>query len=190
MKTTLALLLVAALLPARLFASDDLAKQKAKELVNQNNVRQGIAAPTPPRAATPQAVNPANTRQQQLLTKLRTDIAAIKTGSVVTAQQKQQLAKDLIAVADGANKPSAATANQWAEDVSAVCSEGALSDSSRARFVQEIDAVLNPSKYPGAKMDAIFADVQAIFQADGATRHKAVKISDDVKALAADCKAK
>jgi hypothetical protein len=191
MKTTCALLL-ATFLPVCLFASDDLAKQRAKELVNQNNVRQGIAAPTqaPKPVATPQVVNPAAARQQQAVAKLRADIAAIKTGSAVTAQQKQQLANDLIAVADGPNKPSAASATKWAEDVSAACSEMALSDTSRGRFVQEIDAVLNPSKYPSAKMDAIFTDVQAIFQADGTKRKNAVQISEDVKALASDCKAK
>jgi hypothetical protein len=188
MKTTFAFLLTATLLAGRLFAGDEIIKQRAKELVNQNNVRQGVAPPTS--APTPQAANPANTQQQQALAKLRADIAAIKPNYPATAQQKQQLATDLIAVASGPAKPSPASATKWAEDVSAVCVETTLPDASRGRFVMEIDAVLNPSKYPQARMEAIFADVQAIFQADGTLRKNAVKVSDDVKVLAGEAKGK
>ena len=54
--------------------------------------------------------------------------------------------------------------------------------------VQELDAVLNPIKYPGAKLDGILADVQAIFQENGLQREKAVAISNHVKALAAEAR--
>ena len=47
----------------------------------------------------------------------------------------------------------------------------------------EIDAVLNPSKYPKAKMQAIYDDIQAIFQVSGADRKTAVAIMESVKAL-------
>lgn len=186
MKTTFALLLTVLLLATHLFAGDEIIKQRAKELVNQNNVRQGVAPPT--QAPAPQAPNPANTRQQQALAKLRADIATIKPNYPASATQKQQLATDLIAVAGGTAKPSMVSAAQWAEDVSAACTEMTLSDANRARLVQEIDAVLNPGKYPQAKMDAIFSDVQAIFQADGNPRKAAVKISDDTRKLAAEAK--
>jgi len=46
--------------------------------------------------------------------------------------------------------------------------------------------VLNPAKYPQAKMDGIFTDIQAIFQANGNSRKTSAMISDDVKALAAE----
>ena len=49
--------------------------------------------------------------------------------------------------------------------------------------MREIDAVLNPGKYPTAKMDAIFTDVQAIFQDNGLIRSKAAKISEQMKTL-------
>ena len=45
--------------------------------------------------------------------------------------------------------------------------------------------MLNPAKYPQAKMAAIFDDVQAIFQENGLERRRAVAVSDDVKAIAA-----
>jgi hypothetical protein len=46
--------------------------------------------------------------------------------------------------------------------------------------------VLNPGKYPQAKLDGIFADIQAIFQENGLGRNKAVVIADDVKAISAE----
>jgi hypothetical protein len=191
MKTTLALLFTFALLAANLFAGDELIKQRAKDLVNQNNVRQGIGAPVqptpPPAAATPGAAAP---KQSPALAKLKTDLAALKTATAATAQQKQQLSADLIAVTGGAAKPTAATAAKWAEDVSAGFMDQALSPGSLTRFLTEIDAVLNPDKYPQARMDAIFTDVQAIFQANGLIRRNAVKISDDMKVLAGEVRAR
>ena len=52
--------------------------------------------------------------------------------------------------------------------------------------MQELDAVLNPAKYPQAKLEGIIRDVQAIFQENGLARMKAVAIADDVKAIAAE----
>jgi hypothetical protein len=189
MKITFAFPLAVAFLAGNLFASDDLAKQRAKELVNQNNVRQGIAAPVPP-PPPPSTAAPAAPTQSPALARLKADLAAIKTGDAVTPQQKQRLATDLTAVAAGAAKPSAATASQWAEDVSAGFVQKSLSSASLTRFVQEIDAVLNPAKYPLAKMDAIFTDVQAIFQDNGLLRGKAAKIADDMRALGGEVKAR
>ena len=111
------------------------------------------------------------------------DIAAIKADAPVTAAQKQALADDFVAVAQGA-KPSQASAAKLAEDLSAALASKPLPSESRARLVQELDAILNPAKYPQAKMPAIFDDIQAIFQVNGLDRKRASAIGDDVKALA------
>jgi hypothetical protein len=184
---------VAAFLCASLMAgsafggSQTIIRDRAKELSNQNNVRQGVAPPTVAPAANP--VTTANTPppQSPALTRLKTDLAAITANGQVSAAQKERIAQDLISVAQG-GKPTLATASRFAENVSASQSEKPLSPASLARFIQEIDAVLNPSKYPQAKPDGIFADVQAIFQENGLKRTKAVEISNDVKALAGEVK--
>jgi hypothetical protein len=67
--------------------------------------------------------------------------------------------------------------------LSAALSTKQLSSDVRSRLVTELDAVLNPSKYPSAKMAAIFDDIQAIFQENGLERKKAVGVVDSVKAL-------
>ncbi len=170
----------------------EIIKQRARELRDQNNVRQGVAPPTqaatpPPGATTAATAQPA---VSPALTKLQADLATIKTGSQVTPAQKQQLTQDLLAVAQG-TKP-ATTAPKLAEDLANACAEKQLSPANRSRLVQEIDAVLNPTKYPSAKMDGIFADVQAIFQERednpmaASSRRKAQVIAEDVKAMSAE----
>jgi|ERR1051325_1755067 hypothetical protein len=192
MKLSFALIGTALLAAGNLVAGPDvIIKQRAKELSNQNNVRQGVAPPTQPTqpaASQTASAPPANPQQQQALTRLKADLAAIKANSQITSEQKQKIANDLIAATIGAAKPSTASAAILAEDLAAAFAEKPLSSASRDRLVLELDAVLNPSKYPQAKMDAIFTDIQAIFQENGAARKNSVKISEEVKVLAAEVK--
>ncbi len=188
MKAFLAALCVTLLAGSALGGSDTIIRERAKELRNQNNVRQGVAPPTAAPAANPSApaVN-APPPQSPALLKLKADIAAITANAQVSTVQKDKIVQDLLAVAQGA-KPAPATASRFAENISAAQSEKPLSATSLTRFIQEIDAILNPAKYPQAKPDGIFADVQAIFQENGLKRAKAVDISNDVKALAGEVK--
>jgi hypothetical protein len=180
--------LCATLLAGSAFAgSETIIRERAKELRNQNNVRQGVAPPTAaPVAPTinPAAVPPA---QSPALLRLKADLAAITLNAQVSAAQKQKIAQDLLAVAQG-TKPSLATASKFAENVSAAQSEKPLPPTSLGRFITEIDAILNPWKYPQAKPEGIFADVQATFQANGLKRASAVAISTDMKTLAGEVK--
>ena len=160
-------------------------RERAKELSNQNNVRQGVAAPTQPTQPTANANAPVGPTISAGLLRFNTEINTIRADSQVTSDQKQKLAQDIVLGAQGA-KPSMISASKLAADVSAAFAEKPLSTSSRARFVQELDAVLNPAKYPMAKLDGILRDIQAIFQENGLARMKALAIADDVKAIAAE----
>jgi hypothetical protein len=175
-------------LTASLWAGPDvIIKQRAKELVNQNNVRQGVTPPTQPAAppaSASQSGEPAP--QPRALAALQSDLAAVKPGSQPSVAEKQKMTRDLLAMAQTGAKPTSASAAKLVDDVTAALSSISLSSNGRARFVQELDAVLNPGKYPQAKMQAIFDDVQAIFQADGLPRKDAVRIADSVKTLAAE----
>ena len=159
--------------------------QRARELNQQNNVRQGVPSPTqpvsPPSAA-PQPQAPALTPS---LAKFQSDLAGITLGAQVSADVKQRMAQQLVAGAQGA-KPALATARKFVDNLAAANVEKPLPPSSRARLVQELDAVLNPGKFPNAKLDGIFADVQAIFQANGMSRSKAAVLADNVKALSTE----
>ena len=163
---------------------EQIIKQRAKELRDQNNVRQGVPPPARPAQPAQATVSPATAAQQQLLIRLQTDMASIRTNPA-TPEQKRKLAQDLMALAQGPAKPTLAAADKLANDLAAALAQHPLSAANRARLAQELDAVINPSKYPQAKMQAIFEDVQAIFQASGVARKDAVVIAEDVKALAA-----
>jgi hypothetical protein len=162
-------------------------RERAKELSNQNNVRQGVASSADTQPAQPAVANvaPAGPTLSPSLLRFNTELASIHADTLVTSEQKQKLAQDLILSAQGP-KPSLVSASKLASDLSNAFAEKPLSSTSRARFVQELDAVLNPGKYPQAKLDGIIRDVQAIFQDNGLARMKAVAIADDVKTIAAE----
>lgn len=188
MRKAIAVSAVALLAASALAGPEQIIKERAKELRNQNNVRQGVAAPTPapgaPAGST--AVTATPVPSQQNMTAVQNDLAGIQTGTQITALHKQKLARDLIAAAQTSGKPSEPTALRAAGDLLAACAEKALPAASRTRLVSELDAILNPGKYPQAKLDAIFTDIQAIFQANGLKRADALTISDGLKILSAE----
>jgi hypothetical protein len=191
MKTVLALLGAAMLMAVNVFAQADIIiKQRAKEIRDQNNVRQGINPATQPaqpsQPGTPTASTAPTPLLKQNLAKLQADLAAIQANSSVTAVQKQQLTKDLLACAQGASKPSEGTISPLADSLAAAFAQKPLSDTDRGRLVSRLAAVLNPANIQSAQMQAIYADIQAIFQANGMARKDAVKIVDQVKAIAAE----
>ncbi|MCX6914786.1 MAG: hypothetical protein NT167_17345 [Verrucomicrobia bacterium] len=190
MKLAFVLLGAAILLTGNTFGQADvIIKKRALEIRDQNNVRQGVTPPSQPAqpAITP-ATSAAATAIQQSVAKLRTDLTAVKANAKVTAEQKQQITKDLIAVAHGANRPSQPTATALAEGLSAAFAEKPLADKDFSRLLSNLAAVLNPAKIQPSQMQAIYADIQAIFQANGMARKDAVKIVDQVKAVGAETK--
>ena len=179
------------LLPFNIFAQADIIiKQRAKEIRDQNNVRQGINPTTPaaqpPQPGAPTASTAPTPLLKQSLAKFQADLAAIQANSPVTAVQKQQLAKDLLACAQGGSKPSDATTGPLADSLATAFAQKPLSETDRARLVSRLAAVLNPANIQSAQMQAIYADIQAIFQVNGMARKDAVKIVDQVKAIGAE----
>src|SRR6266853_5688669 len=77
-------------------------RERAKELRDQNNVRQGVAPPTQPAqpVATPNA--PAGPTLSPAILRFNTEIAAIRADEQVTLDQKQKLAQELVVAAQGA----------------------------------------------------------------------------------------
>jgi hypothetical protein len=187
MKRAFALIGTAVLLAGSLLADPIIVKQRALELRDQNNVRQEVTPPSQPTQPAPPAASTAPpTALQQSLAKVRADLAAIKPNSPVTPEQKQRLTKDLLASAQGVSKPSQATVATLADSLAAAFAQNQFSDGARSRAVSDLAAVLNPAKIQPAQMQAIYADIQAIFQANGMARKDAVKIVDQVKAVAAE----
>jgi len=186
MKTVFALGSMALLLVANSAVGQDVQiKQRAKEIRDQNNVRQGVAPAT---QASPVPAAPSGTAAPNLspsLVQFQTGLASIKADTQVDTAQRKQLSQELLAAAQGA-RPSVGSVNKLVADLAAAFAEKPLPASSRGRLMVELDAVLNPAKYTQAKPDGIFRDIQAIFQENGLARNKAVAIAEDVKAISAE----
>lgn len=165
---------------------ETIVRERAKELSNQNNVRQGVAPPTqapqPAATATPGSTVPAPPPKSQAVLHFEADLGSIKANDPVTPVITQKLAADILAIAEG-TKPSAAAAAKLAEDLATSASAKPLKPEYRSRLGMELDAILNPAKYPKSNPSGIFSDIQATFQTNGSERKHAVAISDDVKGL-------
>ena len=167
-------------------------KQRARELSNQNNVRQGVASPAPAvqTGAAADADAPARplTPQEKILARIQSDLSAMKPGSSPTTGQRLQLGKDLMAAVQGSAKPSQTAANHLALDLASTLEDKLLATVTVKRLVQDLNAVLNPSTVDSTQLTAVIADVQAIFQADGVERKEAVTIANDARTIVAEIK--
>jgi hypothetical protein len=195
MKTSLAIFFALGLLTVTALGQGAQATQvktRAKDVVNQNNVRQGVPPPSqntphppaPANPANPAAANPA-VSQAQSIAKITTDLAGFKTGTSATAEQKQQFIKDL-AVAARTTKPSLPTVTKFVDALTAGLSEATLTAEQQGRLAQNIEAVLNSKPLPASQFDAIIGDAQAIFQVGGVKRATAISLGADLKAVGAE----
>lgn len=187
MKTPLVLVLLTSSLVLPVFGQGAaiMIKNRAKEVVNQNNVRQGVPPPAPPPTATVPAHSPGATPvvpQAQSLEKLKVALAGFKTGALPTAEQKQQFLKDLAFTARS-RKPSLPTTKKLVDSLTAALTEASLTADQQARLARDLDSVLNSKPLVTTQFDAVIADVQAILQVGGLKRTAAVNVAKDLKAV-------
>ena len=126
--------------------------------------------------------------QQQNVNKLLSDLKDIKSGSQVTPEQKQQLKNDLMAMADGAQKPSQASVSQLATDLQAAWSDQKLTPVEQKKLMADVTAVFTSANIPASEVQATVIDAQAILTASGVTKEDAVAIANDLKAIATELK--
>lgn len=188
MKAIFALICAGTLLAVTAFAqSDVIIKQHAKDIRDRNNAQQGVPPPAPP----PQPPRPYPTTAspnpvQQSLAKVRADLSGVQPGAQVTSEQKQQLAKDLMASAQGANKPSSTTVAALADQLSAALAVRSLSEKDLGRLLTDLAAVLNPANIQPKQMQAIYTDIQTVFQGNGPASDHAGRVVDCAKAVVAE----
>jgi len=168
--------------------SENIIKQRAKDLRDQNNARQGVPPPTPPftPAAPAPAASSSNASAQTpnpALSKLQTTLSTVKRDGMITEELKSQVTTDLLAAARG-RKPTVATIEKLAQQLLAAQAEKPLESKRLARVLQNLGVVLNAGKSTPAKVgDAVF-DIEATFQAEGFARAKAEAISKTAKTIA------
>lgn len=192
MKTLLTLALLAALLTEQSFgqgAQGAQAIRRAKETVNQNNVRQGVPPPAqlPPRPAPPAqpGATPPAVTQAASISKLTADIAGFKPNAAATAEQKQQFTIDLAQSARG-RKPSLGRVKQFVNSLSAALATATLTQEHQTRLAQNLDGVFNAKIFSALQFDKTIEDFQAILEVGTVKRNTAISVAADLKAVGAE----
>lgn len=194
MKQTLllfGLLAVSVVTAAAQGAAGVIVKQRAKDLVNQNNVRQGVPTPAQPTKPAPppapgQTAPPAATLKQQNIARLQADLAAVVGKGQVSAEWKQRFSKDLLAGSQGLSKPSGATVARAVDNLCGVLAGNTLESSEQARLAQDLNAICDCGSIGATRVEAILSDVQAILQVGGIKRSEAVSVVADLRAIASE----
>ncbi len=126
--------------------------------------------------------------QQQNIQKLQADLNAIKQGSQVTAEQKQALKNDLMAMADGATKPDPALVQQLANDLAEAVADGKIDNKEKAQLSNDLYKVMNSANIPAEEVNQAISDAQAILTASGLTKADVQTIVSDLKAIGTEAK--
>jgi len=167
-------------------------QDRARALANQGSKygQENTASPSAPapapQTAPPPASPPPLTPAQQTILRIQTDVAAIKTNSVVSAEQKQQLAQDLMSISLGANKPSADSLAKLADELSAALTEKKLWPAQQKRLVQDVCTLLNSANLPGTQKQAIIEDVQNLLESSTGANIHAGTATEELKTIVAE----
>ncbi|MDB6126017.1 MAG: hypothetical protein JWQ71_5010 [Pedosphaera sp.] len=194
MKQFIVLGLISLLLIAVTFAGpNEIIKQKARNIRDQNNANQGVPPPQPPpppTGAPPQSV-PAvpsepqgiSQAQQQNIDKLQTDLTAIKAGSEVTPEQKQTLASDVATLAKSATKPSKTSLTKLANNLSTALADKNVSAKEQAQLAKDINIVVNSSGISPAQAQAFIVAAQKVLTDSGVTAQDVQTVGSNLKAI-------
>lgn len=160
---------------------DAIAKQRARDVANQNNNRVENMSGQNPAAARPAA--PAvsatpMTPSQQAYATFQSQLFQVKTNA--PDDVKQTLAKNMAGVAQG-TKPSEATLSKLSEHLSAAWGEAKLTSANKVRVAQDIGVLLNSANRPPIQKQAMIEDVRSILQTGGASTENTAALASDLK---------
>lgn len=165
-----------------------LIKKKAMDVRDNNNAAQGItpaagAKPGAPAApAAPQGISPA---QQLLLDKVQADLAAIKPGGAINAEQKQKLVADILNLSKGSIKASKTTVAKLVDDLSAALADKAVTakDKDTAQLAKEINIVVNSGNMTATQTQTCVTETQTSLKGIGVSEPAQATLSADLKAI-------
>lgn len=155
-------------------------KQRAKELVNQNNVRQGVTTPAAqvaaPAQATSQAAQAAAAAAQAAITQLVKALEPLKKPGAVTAEEKDALVKALTAAARGPQKPAETRLREVVEALTRALPGAVLEEGELRRLGTDLYALVNGASLAPGRTRQILDDVQAVLQVGGVRRARALDV--------------
>lgn len=164
---------------------DAMAKQRAKDVANENNHRNVETPPTA--AATPTASAPAPApvplnAAQQAYARFQSSLYAVNSNS--TAEAKQQFTSSLGGVAQGANKPSQATVSKLSDHLTTALAEAKLSPAKKTHVAQEVAVLMNSGNQTSERKQELIKDVQSTLEAGGSSSENAAAVAADLQSAA------
>lgn len=171
---------------------DAIAKQRARDVANQNNNRstlppnysqpgQGGQAASAPAVPQPNAAQQAFANFQKQLFGLTSN---------ASADQKSALAAGMGNVAQGA-KPSQATLTKLSDHLATSLGESSkLTPQRKTRLAQELGVLLNSANTPQTQKTAMVKDVQSILESGGASSENASAVAADLTSVTEEIKPK
>ena len=169
---------------------DAIAKQRARDVANQNNNR-GTEPPAPPagnRPGAPGVTATPLTPSQQAYATFQTQLFGVTTN--VTADQKSALARDMGNVAQ-TTKPSQATLTKLSEHLTTAWGECTKFNPQRkTKVAQSIGILLNSANIQPAQKEAMIKDVQSTLESSGASAESASAVAADLTSVTDEIKPK
>jgi hypothetical protein len=166
---------------------DAIAKQRARDVANQNNNRgmQPPAATSQPRPAQPAVAATPLTPSQQAFANFQAQLNAVNTNTATTL--KPVLAKDMANVAQGA-KPSQPTLEKLSDHLTTALGEAKLTGPQKTRVAQNIGVLLNSANSAPAQKEAMIKDVQSILEKGGVSTENSAAVAADLKSVTEEIK--
>ena len=160
---------------------EQIIKQRAKDVRDQNNARQGVpTAPAP--AARPAPVMSAIPAQPPL-NRLTADLVNIKTNAAVTPAQIQSFSRNLATAAQGPRKPSSVALNKLATGLLPALASHPLSTNGRTRLLQNLMALVNGNGITSNQVSDVVVDIQDVLTKAGIPVDTAKTIAEDARAI-------
>jgi hypothetical protein len=172
---------------------DAIAKQRARDVANQNNNRgtepPNYTPPAPGRSVAPAAPTaPQMNAAQQAFANFQKQMLGMTSNA--TADQKGALAADMGNVAQG-TKPSQETLGKLSDHLTTALSESTkLTPQRKTHLAQEIGVLLNSANTPQTQKDAMVKDVQSALEGGGASSENASAVAADLTSVTEELKPK
>jgi hypothetical protein len=167
---------------------EHLIKQRAKDVANQNNQRQGVPSPPPPSAppaqpvTAPAPVRPAGPALSTQAAAIRDALAAVLKAGDPTDDTTQALQQSLSAAASAKARPSETTLAKLARDLAKGLSGTDLSSAAQSQLALQLETLL---KSPATAKDTETRTtaIHDLLREVGVGRVDAMVVANDLKVV-------
>jgi hypothetical protein len=167
---------------------EHLIKQRAKDVANQNNERQGVPSTPPPStppaqpAAAPTPARPAGPALSAQATAIRDALGAVIKAGSPTDETTKALQQSMAAAAKGKGKPSEASLAKLARDLAKAVSGTKLSSANQGQLAMQLESLLK-TPANAKETETLTTAIHDSLRGVGAGRVDAMVVANDLKVV-------